>query len=579
MLLHALTLALAPVLPLLQEGKPRDPRTPPGLVWIEGGPTKIGSTEKEVGALAELDELLFVPTACETPQHEVRVEGFYLGVSEVTNEQYRAFVKATGRRAPESWAAKAIDAAQAEHAGSAPGESFDRSAWWRANGAQHTQEGQGWELPLGSETLPVVGVDYEDAEAYARWAGVRLMSEVEYQRAGRGKEARAYPWGDAFDPDRALTNAARATAAHAVGSSPTGATSEGVHDLCGNVWEWTSSPFAPYPRWKVLELELGKARGGRVLQGAVAWDETARVAVGGSFQNDAIAARLTTRRGTERALATDSLGLRVAASAAPGRDKAAAILASEIPAELRPEGVEYDVAKLTATDRWRSQPGSAKLAGYGVIEAYDHALFVPVVDLPVSSASELDAMARERGPVAVGILSLSLDAVEPALPRGTYFVAYLPKQAASGAGAQNGTPQKQGRSAQDAKAGSALRGELGLALDGVSSQAQDAPAAGEGSDEAPAGLDRSLNHLVFYSLADEAVAALPIGELELGRPKEPRATLGAGTLASSGKDGAQVACDRLTLSVTTWVKSSGKGFGFEIPLDFAQGTLGEGWRR
>src|SRR5687768_404285 len=193
------------------------------MVWIEGGRRKLGTDVKDVIALAEMDELLFVPTACETPQYEVKVGGFYLGVGEVTNEQYAVFVKATGHRAPESWS--------------------------------------GSEPPQGSELLPVVGVDYADAEAYARWAGVRLMSEVEFQCAGRGQDARSYPWGDDFDPERALTNAAKATAPKPVGSFPGGATPEGVQDLCGNVWEWTCSPFTANPGWKVLELDLGKAKG------------------------------------------------------------------------------------------------------------------------------------------------------------------------------------------------------------------------------------------------------------------------------------------------------------------------------
>jgi len=477
LLFHALLIALSPTLLAPQEGRPRAASAPPGTVWIEGAPARIGSTEKEITALAELDEMLFVPTACETPQHEVRVDGFYLGVGEVTNEQYQAFVKAAAHRAPSTWG--------------------------------------GSEAPKGSETLPVVGVDYDDAESYASWAGLRLMTEVEYQRAGRGKDARIYPWGDAFDPDRALTNAAKATAPKPIGSYPEGATSEGVQDLCGNVWEWTSSPFTAYPRWKALELDLGKAKGGKKLEGQVAWNEEQRVVVGGSFQNDGVAARLTTRRGTDRAQSTDSLGLRVAASAVVGLDRAEWMLRREVLPDLRPSGVAYDVAKLTATDRWRSQPGSSKVAGYGMIEGYDFALFVPVVDLPVASQAELDALSTQAGPVAVGILSLSLDASAPALPHGTYFVAYLAK----GAKAEN--------------------------------------------DELPASIDRAQNNLVFYSLQDQATAALPLGTLELGRPKDPRVN---------------VAGDKLTLGVTTWLKAAGKGLGYEIPLGFKSGTLGNGWR-
>ena len=503
-MLHAILLALTTASLPLQENKDREARTPPpGMVWIEGGPTKIGTDVKSVAALAELDEMLFVPTACETPQHQINVGGFYLGVNEVTNEQYAVFVKATGHRAPASW------------------------------GGQEPQK--------GAETLPVVNVDYQDAEAYARWAGVHLMTEYEIQRAGRGKDARSYPWGDAFDPERALTNAAKATAPKPVGSFPGGATPEGVQDLCGNVWEWTCSPFMAFPGWKVLELDLGKEKGGKKLEGKVAWDENQRIVVGGSFQNDGVAARLTTRRGTDQTQSTDALGMRVAASAKPGQDIGYALLEKDVPAELRPQGVQYYSYFTTGADRWRSRPGSSKLPGYGVIEGYDYVLFVPVIEMQAVSTAGLDDMSRQSGPVAVGILSLSLDAVEPALPHGTYFVAYLAKD----------YEKQELKKGGEQDSGHADRSE------------EVAPAQEPAADELPPGTDRTRNNLLFYSLQDKAVAALPVGDLKFGHPREARASVSA---------------DRLTLSVTTWANGPNMGFAYDIPLRFASGALGEGWR-
>ena len=123
-------------------------------------------------------------------EHKVRVRSFYIDQYEVTNEQYYAFVKATGWRVPEHWAEKTIDQHQAEYladleqriraareAGDVPPRRtpFDRSDWWRRNAEDHKQEGTDWELPRGKETHPVVYVDFQDAQAYARWKRPRVL--------------------------------------------------------------------------------------------------------------------------------------------------------------------------------------------------------------------------------------------------------------------------------------------------------------------------------------------------------------------------------------------------------------------
>ncbi len=533
------------------------------MVLIPGGSTPIGSTEKEVEALGQADKDLFFSTVCETPQHVVAVGDFFLMVNEVSNEQYAAFVRATGRCPPEHWAGPAIDAAQAAHMedlerlrreavlqGKPAPESapFARSEWWRKNRPAHTVEGRDWKLPEGLEILPVVYVDFEDAQAYARWAGVRLMTEQEFQRAGRGKEGRSYPWGDDFDSSRCTTTSARVEQPRPVGSLPLGATSEGVFELCGNVWEWTTSPFLPYPGWKPLKLKLGKGRQARVLDGLVDWEEQDRVAVSGSFQAPDLAARLTTRRRGNPLQSTDSLGFRCAAGVVPGADAAQDVLRYAAPADQRPKGVEFDPAKVLAAERWRSTPGRAGIPGYALIEGYDHLLYVPVFGLELSAAKQLVDLSHARGPVPLGILSLSLDALEPPLPRGVYLVSYLAKAAPSadgGAPGGGGTPPE---------------------------------------SELPAGTDRGRDNLLFSRPGGAVVAVQPLDRLEFVRPREPRIELGPLTPAApelgepADAAPAAVARDRAVLDVNTWVRVANKGFNYDIVLEFEQDALGTGWR-
>jgi len=579
-LIHAtlclLLLAPAPALAPQSRGQVEPP---PGMVLVEGGRAEIGSTEKEVLAIGEQEELVFVNIVPETPQHELRLDDYFLMVNEVTNEQYHAFVRATGWRAPEHWAEKTIDQHQREYladleqriraareAGEPPPErvAFNRSEWWRRNAEDHKEEGTDWELPQGKETHPVVYVDYQDAQAYARWAGLRLMTEFEYQYAGRGKDTRLYPWGSEFDPQNALTTSSRASEPRPVGSMPGGATEAGVFELSGNVWEWTSSPFVPYPRWKLLTLEIGKGKDARKVEGLVAWDENQRVAVSGSFQNGPIAARLTTRRPSDRYQSTDSLGFRCAASTIPGRDMSETVMRQDVPPELRPVDVEYDLSKVVAMDRWSSAEGRAQLDSYAVIEGYDFMLYVPVVEMDVTSAKQLGELSAETGPVAMGVLSTTRDVIDPPLPKGSYFVSYLAKGEVEEGAPSSGSKLPQDPTAQDPEV--------------------DEPV---GPDyELPEGIDRNQDNLVFYSPDDTPVAALPLSGMDFTRPKEPRVIAGKGkrTILQPGRregemEEVEIDCDQVILNVNTWVRVSNKGFNYNVVLKFEKDSLGEGWRK
>ncbi|HNC45751.1 MAG TPA: SUMF1/EgtB/PvdO family nonheme iron enzyme, partial [Acidobacteriota bacterium] len=101
---------------------------------------------------------------------------------------------------------------------------------------------------LGSPTFPVVGVTWDDARAYAEWAGKRLPNEIEWEKAaswGRNVTVKnIWPWGTTFEPSRAN---ASSTSPIQSGATPGNTSAYGVLDLAGNVAEWTDSDYQPYP--------------------------------------------------------------------------------------------------------------------------------------------------------------------------------------------------------------------------------------------------------------------------------------------------------------------------------------------
>lgn len=130
---------------------------------------------------------------------------------------------------------------------------------------------KGWQktrYPEGLDDHPVVWVSWFDAANFCQWAGKRLPTEKEWERAARGTKGRAYPWGNGFARDRAnLPNkiGSKVTLAK-VGTFPKGASSEGVEDLIGNVWEWVDGNYNPYPNSTFQFTDFNQ--GYKVIRGA-----------------------------------------------------------------------------------------------------------------------------------------------------------------------------------------------------------------------------------------------------------------------------------------------------------------------
>lgn len=224
------------------------------MVWIPGGVFLMGSDD-------------FYPE--ERPAHRVAVDAFWIDRHPVTNAEFRRFVKATGyltvaEREPDPTAYPGVDRALLVPGSlvfrrpARPVSLSDVRAWWAyVPGASWKHpEGPGSSL-AGRARHPVVHVAYEDAEAYAAWAGKALPTEAEWEFAARGGlDGAPYVWGDEFAPgDRLMANTWQgqfpwqnlATDGYE-GTSPVGAfpaNGYGLLDMAGNVWEWTRDFFTP----------------------------------------------------------------------------------------------------------------------------------------------------------------------------------------------------------------------------------------------------------------------------------------------------------------------------------------------
>jgi sulfatase modifying factor 1 len=181
----------------------------------------------------------------ETPQHTVDLDAYYIDQYEVTVERYKRFMKQKSHRQPKYWD--------------------------QVDSRRDAQK-------------PVVGIDWNDAKAYCEWAGKRLPTEAEWEKAARGTDKQTYPWGaskpnsstanfgKAYEPEKAYAEKLKAVGSYERGKSPYGA-----YDMAGNVWEWVADWFAEdYYQNSPQKNPRGPSTGEkRVLRGG-SWDNGAR---------------------------------------------------------------------------------------------------------------------------------------------------------------------------------------------------------------------------------------------------------------------------------------------------------------
>ncbi len=240
-------------------------------VWVAAGAFTMGTDDRSVA----YDN--------ERPAHEVWLDTFRIDVAPVTNADWLRFMNDGGYRRREVWTPEGW-------------------AWLREGTVAHPAQwrrladGSWGECAFGRlEVLvpgrPVVHVSWFEAAAYARWAGGRLPTEAEWEKAAAWDHERGvprrYPWGDA-EPTPALANLDQRTFAPAeVGALPDGQSWVGCHQLIGDVWEWTASEFTPYPGFEPFPYPEYSAvhfgRGYKVLRGG-SW-ATPAVAIRNTFRN------------------------------------------------------------------------------------------------------------------------------------------------------------------------------------------------------------------------------------------------------------------------------------------------------
>jgi len=211
--------------------------------------------------------------ADERPAHRVTLQEFWIDRHEVTNAEFAAFLQASGI-APG-------DARLRENA-RAP----QRRTWVALDDAESriSDTGGRFSVQPGYERHPVNEVTWNGARAYCSWRGARLPTEAEWEAAARGPQGRTFPWGNEPPTAQRAVYARRSNQTEPVGARPAGATPEGVHDLAGNVAEWTSSLYRPYPYRVNDGREDAQAPGERVTRGGDHVFDAAPDKLRGSFR-------------------------------------------------------------------------------------------------------------------------------------------------------------------------------------------------------------------------------------------------------------------------------------------------------
>jgi formylglycine-generating enzyme len=250
--------------PTISNTTPPPGPPPRGMAWIPGGEFSMGAMDPPATTEAGMHG-----AADARPIHRVYVDGFWMDKTDVTNEEFARFVKATAYvtiaertptaedfpgAPPENLVAGSVVFSPPNH----PVPLNNHYQWWSYVRGANWRHPEGPQSNLrGREKYPVVQVAYPDALAYAKWAGKRLPTEAEWEFAARGGLAgKRYPWGEEFQPGgKWMANTHQGhfpdTDTGADGYAGIAPVAQfppngyGLYDMAGNVWQWTSDWYRP----------------------------------------------------------------------------------------------------------------------------------------------------------------------------------------------------------------------------------------------------------------------------------------------------------------------------------------------
>jgi formylglycine-generating enzyme required for sulfatase activity len=243
------------------------------MVRIPAGDFRMGTSAEQGADLAKQLALQKDLFGSEEPQQSLSLAEFYIDQTPVTNAEYKKFLDAN----PDQ---------EVPYLAAAIAQSFNWDKTART-------------FPATRDQYPVVLVTWQQATAYCKWAGGRLPTEAEWEKAARGTDGRIYPWGNEWDASKANTAESRRQDATPVGQFSTGASPYGALDMVGNVWQWTSSLDKSYPY---------NANDGREDRNAAGL----RITRGGSWLFGAAVSRVATRNRFESTDVSLSIGFRCA---------------------------------------------------------------------------------------------------------------------------------------------------------------------------------------------------------------------------------------------------------------------------
>ncbi len=204
-----------------------NPTPPTGMVYVPAGEFTMGTNAADGSDFNQRDNTPLSANDAR-PQHKATTGAFFMDKTEVTNAQYQKYCEATGALVPPYWI--------------------------------------GGKIPDGQADFPVHHVNWYEASAYAKWAGKRLPTEAEWEKAARGTDGRNFPWGNDFDGNKVANGG---DGPQAVGAHPGGASPYGALDMSGNVNEWTTTWFDGYPNSPTKQPDFGTKY--KVVRGGAWW--------------------------------------------------------------------------------------------------------------------------------------------------------------------------------------------------------------------------------------------------------------------------------------------------------------------